>query len=188
MGNEVLPGNDNHDAITLTTLVIFISLVGSRDDVAVFSTKLVHDVNSIITVARPITAATDDILGVNLGRQVVVGTAAKLSGVAAGRVHDGAVDVLLTISLQVGMATLEERYVNELMGSDVLVKVAKCLLNDGVPVSVGIFDVMEVVFFTGGVVSEPHDLVLEAHDIFGGVCEGDDLATVFGEALSFLGL
>jgi hypothetical protein len=188
VSNEVLPGDDNGDAVTLTLIVICFSFVGRSDDVAVFTTELVHELFRIIEGGVPGLATADDGLVVDLGGQVVVGETAKLDGAASGSMNDAAEDVLLAINFDVGMATLEERNVKELVGGDVLVEVAEALLDDGVPVSGGLLDVVEALVGAGGVVSEPHDLVLEAHDVFSRVGEGNDLAAGLGEVLGFLGL
>ena len=109
----------------------------------VFSTKFVNELLGIIKGGVPRLATPDDSLVVNLGGQVVVCETAKLDGATSGSVHDGAEDVLLAINFDVGMATLEERNVKELVGGDVLVEVAEALLDDGVPVSGGLLDVVE---------------------------------------------
>jgi len=156
--------------------------------VAVFTTKFVDELLSIIKGGVPGLATADNSLVVNLGGQVVVCETAKFNGAISGSVHDGAEDVLLAVNFDVGMATLKERNVKELVGGDVLVEVAEALLDDGVPVSGGLLDVVEALVGAGGVVCEPHDRVLEAHDVFGRVGEGNDLAAGLGEILGFLGL
>jgi hypothetical protein len=143
--------------------------------VAVFAAELVHGENNFIEVTADGPFSLDESLGIDIRGEVVICDLAELFGVFSGGVGDAAVNSLLAVNGFVGVLGLEERHVLELVGRDVLVDVAEALLGDSIPVAAGFLDVVEVGGFGDGGVGVPQDLVLDIHDVLGGVGNSDEI-------------
>jgi hypothetical protein len=156
--------------------------------VAVFAAELVHGDNNFIETTADGPFSADESLGIDMGGEVVVFDLAELYGVFSASVGDAAVNGLLAVNLFVGVLTLGERHVQELVGCNVLVDVAERLLDEGIPVTTGFLDVVELVLAAASGVGIPHNLVLDIHDVLGRLGNSDEINIGFREVLELLGL